>query len=85
MENSSALGGTKQIYTNEARGEVEVQEFGWAEEFDIRWSGLIPILRFCSSLRWSIRRLDGHTVRAYRVNNRFPRNGREAPTRPVSC
>lgn len=43
MENSSALGGTKQIYTNEARGGVEVQEFGWAEEFDIRWSGLIPI------------------------------------------
>ena len=22
---------------------MEVQEFGWAEEFDIRWSGLIPI------------------------------------------
>lgn len=24
-------------------------------------------------------------IRAYRVKSRFPRNGREAPTRPVSC
>ena len=29
--------------------------------------------------------VDSMEIRAYRVNSRFPRNGREAPTRPVSC